>query len=95
MQKKMPKISSSVRTPDGTGKVIALDFLKELVTVEFLKHGDEESTEIKTFNLSDISCLQANVCSRAEPVEKPRIGPARKMVFIFVPCFNFVLSYDF
>lgn len=55
MQKKMPKISSIIKTPDGTGKVIALDFLKELVTVEFLKHGDEESTEIKTFNLSDIS----------------------------------------
>lgn len=55
MQKKMPKISSSVKTPDGIGKVVATDFLKELVSVELTKKGDEESTEIKTFNLSDIS----------------------------------------
>lgn len=55
MQKKMPKISSTVKTPDGIGKVTATDFLKELVTVEFVKNGDEEFSELKTYNLSEIS----------------------------------------
>ena len=56
MQKKMPKLSSMVNTPDGIGKVTQTDFLKELVTVEFTKNSDEETTtEIKTYNLTDIS----------------------------------------
>ena len=54
MQMKMPKISSIVNTPDGKGKVTQTDFLKELVTVEFNKNSEEDSTEIKTYNLSEI-----------------------------------------
>ncbi len=52
MQKKMPKINSSVVTPDGVGKVTDTNFLKEQVTVCFTK--DDESTEIKTYPLADI-----------------------------------------
>lgn len=51
MQKKMPKTNSFVTTPDGKGKVVSTDFLRERVSVEFTK---EESTEIKIYDLTDI-----------------------------------------
>lgn len=53
MQKKMPKINSVVSTPDGKGIVSSTDFLKEQVNVEFKK--EEDITEIKTYDLKDIS----------------------------------------
>lgn len=52
MQKKMPRNGARVTTPDGEGKVVSTDFLKETVTVEFTK---EETTERKTYALDDIT----------------------------------------
>jgi len=51
MQKKMPRERSFVNTPDGKGEVTGRDFLKETVTVTFTK---DETTETKTYNLTDI-----------------------------------------
>ncbi len=51
MQKKMPHINSTVVTPDGKGTVSATDFLKETVTVTFVK---DDTTEVKTYPLLDI-----------------------------------------
>ncbi len=56
MQKKMPKIGSFVLTPDGKGEVSATNFLKETVTVTLKK--DEDTTEIKTYELNEISKLK-------------------------------------
>ena len=53
MQKRMPKINSTVTTPDGKGVVSNTDFLRETVTVTFTKN--DESTEIKTYPLSEIT----------------------------------------
>lgn len=52
MQKKMPKINSTVTTPDGKGVVSNLDFLKEQVGVTFTK---DDTTEIKVYDLSEIN----------------------------------------
>lgn len=52
MQKKMPKENSYITTPDGKGTVVARDFLKEQVSVMFTK---DETTEIKVYDLKDIS----------------------------------------
>ena len=52
MQKKMPKENALVTTPDGKGVVTNRDFLKDLVTVTFTK---DDSTEIKTYDLKDIT----------------------------------------
>ena len=53
MKKKMPKNGSFVNTPDGQAEVTSTDYLKETVTVCFKK--DEDSVEMKTFDLKDIS----------------------------------------
>ncbi|MCS7151164.1 MAG: hypothetical protein NZ928_02105 [Endomicrobia bacterium] len=49
---KFPKIGGKIKTPDGEGKVIGIDCIKELVTVE-LKTEDGE-TYTKNFNLSQV-----------------------------------------
>lgn len=51
MQKKMPKESSTVITPDGKGIVTSRDFLKETVSVSFTK---DDTTEVKVYELKDI-----------------------------------------
>ena len=51
MQKKMPKIGSTVTTPDGKGNVSNTDFLHETVSVIFTK---DDTAEIKTYDLKDI-----------------------------------------
>ena len=51
MQKKMPKIGSTINTPDGKGVVSANDLLREKVSVTFTK---EETTEVKVYDLSDL-----------------------------------------
>lgn len=51
MQKKMPKLNSSITTPDGKGVVTATDFLREIVTVTFNK---DDSTEVKKYELKDL-----------------------------------------
>ena len=51
MQKKMPKINSRVETPDGFGTVNSTDFLRETVTVAFIK---DETTELKTYPIEEI-----------------------------------------
>ena len=55
MQKKMPKMNSTVTTPDGKGTVTYLDFLREQVSVTFTK---DETTEVKVYNLDDIKNLK-------------------------------------
>lgn len=57
MQKKMPKINSFVVTPDGKGEVTATDFLKETVSVMF---KNEETTEVKTYPLSEVTKASKN-----------------------------------
>lgn len=49
--KLMPKVGSQVETPSGLGKVVYNDLLKRIVQV---KIGDENSFEIKNFDLSEI-----------------------------------------
>ena len=51
MQKKMPKMNSTVSTPDGKGTVCNLDFLKQKVSVTFTK---DDSTEVKIYDLEEI-----------------------------------------
>jgi len=55
MQKKMPKVNSYVTTPDGKGKVISTDFLREKVSISFEK---DDSTEIKIYDLTDIQTIK-------------------------------------
>lgn len=47
----MPKVNSMVSTPDGQGKVMYNDLLKQTVTV---KYEDEEFSELKEYPLSEI-----------------------------------------
>ena len=47
----MPKVNSIVKTPDGEGKVMYNDLLKQVVTVKF---EDEDSSEIKEYNVSEL-----------------------------------------
>ena len=47
----MPKVNSIVKTPDGEGKVMYNDLLKQIVTVRF---EDEDSSEIKEYNVSEL-----------------------------------------
>lgn len=49
--KHMPKVNSVVKTPDGQGKVMYNDLLKQTVTV---KYEDEEFSELKEYPLSEI-----------------------------------------
>ena len=49
--KHMPKVNSMVKTPDGQGKVMYNDLLKQTVTV---KYEDEEFSELKEYPLSEI-----------------------------------------
>ena len=51
MQKKMPRLHSTITTPDGKGVVTATDFLRETITVSFTK---DDTTEVKIYNLTDI-----------------------------------------
>ena len=51
----MPKMNSTVITPDGKGTVTYLDFLREQVSVTFTK---DETTEVKVYNLDDIKNLK-------------------------------------
>ena len=54
MQKKMPKINSTITTPDGKATVVSVDFLRETVTVNITK---DDSTEQKKFILEEIENL--------------------------------------
>lgn len=51
MQKKMPKISAKITTPNGIGTVTSRDMLKEQITVSYTK---DDTTEIKTYSLNDL-----------------------------------------
>jgi cell fate regulator YaaT (PSP1 superfamily) len=53
MFKKMPKLKSPAKTPDGEGIVIGHDMLREEVKVRFVHH--DGSSEIKTYPLSAIN----------------------------------------
>ena len=46
----MPKVGSMVDTPDGKGKVMYNDLLKQRVTVKF---EDDDSSEIKEYDASE------------------------------------------
>lgn len=52
MQKKMPKLNSKIKTPDGEGVVTSTDYLRETITVTFTNN---DSTEIKIYNLNDLN----------------------------------------
>ena len=47
----MPKVNSIVKTPDGEGKVIYNDILKQVATVKF---EDEDSSELKEYSISEL-----------------------------------------
>lgn len=51
-QKDLPKLGSDVQTPDGTGKLVGTNIIKEQATVKFTK-GDD--TTITTYKLCDVS----------------------------------------
>ena len=51
-QKDLPKIGSEVKTPDGTGKLISTNVIKEQANVKFI-NGDE--TTITTYPFCNIS----------------------------------------
>ena len=51
-QKDLPKLGSDVTTPDGTGKLVSTNIIKEQATVKFIK-GEE--TTISTYKFCDIS----------------------------------------
>ena len=55
MQKKMPKLNSTIFTPDGKGIVTDRDFLKETVSVTFSK---DETTEVKKFTLEELESFK-------------------------------------
>lgn len=55
MQKKMPKLNSTITTPDGKGVVTNLDFLKETITVTFTK---DDSSETKIYSLEDYQAFK-------------------------------------
>lgn len=52
MQNKMPKVNSTVTTPDGKGIVGEINIFKETVSVNFTK---DETTETKIYDLKDIN----------------------------------------
>ena len=54
-QKNLPKIGSEVKTPDGNGKLISANVIKEQANVKFIK-GDE--TTISTYNFCDVSACE-------------------------------------
>jgi len=47
--KKMPKIGSKIRTPEGTGTVTSVHYIKEEITVEL------EDKQIKKFNINELN----------------------------------------
>ncbi len=53
--KKMPKINSQVKTPDGVGTTVYNDILRQMVSVKFTK-GDEVAN-IVVYPLSDIKLI--------------------------------------
>lgn len=53
--KEMPKIGSIVKTPEGEGKVVYLDFIKKKVSVKF---QNDVSTEIKPFDVEKINFIK-------------------------------------
>ena len=55
MQKKMPKINTKIKTPDGEGVVTSTDYLRETVTVTFTNN---DSTELKIYNINDLNTLK-------------------------------------
>ena len=48
----MPKLNSMLTTPQGQGKVVDVDMLRQLVTVRITK--SEEETELKVFTLDEL-----------------------------------------
>lgn len=54
-QRNLPKLGSEVKTPDGNGKLISTNVIKEKANVKFIK-GDE--TTISTYNFCDISACE-------------------------------------
>ena len=55
MQKKMPKLNSTIYTPDGKGIVTDRDFLKETISVAFTK---DETTEVKKYTLEEFESFK-------------------------------------
>ena len=55
---KMPKVGSTIKTPDGEGVVTYNDILKEKVTVKFVYNDD--SYKYKDFLLKDLNISNAN-----------------------------------
>lgn len=50
MQRKMPKLYSTVKTRDGMGKVEAIDILRERIKVDIVK---DDGFEVKYFNVGE------------------------------------------
>ncbi|HHX70575.1 MAG: stage 0 sporulation family protein [Miniphocaeibacter sp.] len=59
--KKLPKIGTTVNTPEGEGKVYDIDVLTEIVKVKILTEDDIE--ELKCFYAEDIIRSQCSNCS--------------------------------
>ncbi len=55
MQKRMPKLNSTITTPDGKATVASVDYLRETITVNIAKN---DSVEQKKFTLEEIENLR-------------------------------------
>lgn len=69
VNEKMPKINSSVKTPDGIGSVMYNNLLKQIVTVKFVSESD---VKIETYKLDEIEKLDSkpNVIKNIPKTEK-------------------------
>ncbi|MDY4709520.1 MAG: stage 0 sporulation protein, partial [Eubacteriales bacterium] len=74
MYKKMPKVGSRAKTPDGEGVVESNDILKQQVKVKIM--DKDGSFEIKTYDLSDVS---ARVHQSVEPDDSADDAELKKL----------------
>lgn len=56
----MPKVNSTITTPQGQGKVVDIDMIRQLVTVRIVK--SEEETELRVFTLEELG-ITPTYCS--------------------------------
>lgn len=64
--KKMPKVNSKVKTPDGEGVVIFNNLLKEMVTVKLLA----EDKKIQVYSLNDVEFKSVGGCPMKNQAQK-------------------------
>ena len=75
-QKGLPKIGGMAKTPEGIGKLVSTNLLKEVATVKFV-NGDE--TVLKQFALSELSpAVDCNNCSCPNKPQQKQEQPQKQ-----------------